>query len=78
MKRYVTGYMIKLCEMNGGESELSTRFRVPEKNDWFVENNDSILNEMYQVIGQYFEKRFSDKQICDIELLTRTGPLTDV
>ena len=58
-----------------GESELSTRFRVPEKNDWFVENNDSILNEMYQVIGQYFEKRFSDKQICDIELLTRTGPL---
>lgn len=46
MKRYVTGYMIKLCEMNGGESELSTRFRVPEKNDWFVENNDSILNEM--------------------------------
>lgn len=28
---------------------------------------------MYQVIGQYFEKRFSDKQICDIELLTRTG-----
>ena len=42
---------------------------------WFVENNDSILNEMYQVIGQYFEKRFSDKQICDIELLTRTGPL---
>ena len=57
------------------EDEVYTRFRVPEKRNWFVENNDPVLNRMFQVIGQYFQKRFSDKQICDIELLTRKGPL---
>lgn len=34
------------------------KIQSSEKRNWFVENNDPVLNRMFQVIGQYFQKDF--------------------
>ncbi len=57
------------------EENLYEKFRVPEKCNWFVDNNDPVLTRIFQAICRYFGKSFSDKQLCDIELLTRNGLL---
>lgn len=57
------------------EENLYERFRVPENCNWFVDNKDPVLTRIFQAICRYFGRSFSDKQICNIELLTKNGPL---
>lgn len=57
------------------EEELYGRFRAPEKDNWFIEDNDLVLKKVYKIVCKYFGKELFYNRICDIELLTNKGLL---
>lgn len=57
------------------EVEIYERLRVPERTEWYVDDKDFTLISLYQIVCDFFKKKFEQRSICDIELLTRKGVL---
>lgn len=59
-----------------GDNDLRYRKRCPQKNDWYLGNDNYLIKEIYSFLKEKGKMLKEIENICDYELLTLDGELS--